>query len=36
MQDIRNIASLNSEEGKTAAQNMIEKLQYGEMNEEKI
>lgn len=36
MQDIRNIASVSAEEGRTAAQKMIEKIQYGEMNEEQL
>ncbi len=36
MQDIRNIASMNIDEGRTAAQSVIEKLQYGQMTEEGV
>ena len=36
MQDIRNIASMNIDEGRSAAQTVIEKLQYGKMTEEEI
>eukprot|EP01015_Nassula_variabilis_P037653 TRINITY_DN999_c0_g3_i2.p1 TRINITY_DN999_c0_g3~~TRINITY_DN999_c0_g3_i2.p1 ORF type:complete len:404 (-),score=64.33 TRINITY_DN999_c0_g3_i2:61-1272(-) len=36
MQGIRNIASMNREDGRSAAQDIIEKIQYGKMSEEDL